>query len=215
MSDSIPPHAGQPVIRSGPPADSASAGMILMHGRGATAENIILLAEQFDQSGFTYVAPQAAENTWYPFSFMSNIDDNKQGISSAFSVISALIDELHSGGLPMNKIILLGFSQGACLVLEYAARNARQFGGIVGLSGGLIGPDGTPRNYPGSLHGTPVFLGCSDVDPHIPEHRVEETSLVLRRLGGSVTRRLYHAMGHTVNEDEIDFIQDMMDNLLQ
>ena len=214
MTRPIPPHAGQPTIRTGASSDRTAAAMILIHGRGATAANIITLAEQFEQPEFIYIAPQAKDDAWYPYSFRSNISDNEPGISSAFSIIDSLIETLRAEGLPLDRIMLLGFSQGACLALEYAARHAQKFGGVVGLSGALIGPDQTPRTYPGSLDGTPVFLGCSDVDPHIPEHRVEEASLVFRQLGGHVTRRFYHGLGHTVNDDEIDFIQDMMTGLL-
>lgn len=213
------PHQGQPVLAAGAPLDQAQAAMILVHGRGATAESILTLtaefkASGFDDSGFAYLAPQAAGNTWYPYSFLTPIPHNEPGLSSGLRVIADLIDHMTAAGIPQERMMLLGFSQGACLTLEFTARHARRYGGIAGLSGGLIGPDGTPRNYEGSLSGTPVFLGCSDVDFHIPKERVEHTAEVLRHLGGDVTMRLYPGMDHTVNQDEVDFVVGMMKNLL-
>ncbi len=188
----------------------AKAAMIMLHGRGASAEDILLLANEFDRADFAYVAPQAAGRTWYPYSFLQPLELNEPHLSSALRVITETIELLNAAGLPAERIMLLGFSQGACLALEYGARNARRYGGIVGLSGGLIGPEGTPRNYPGSLAGTPVFLGCSDVDMHIPKARVLHTAEMLHQLEGEVTLRLYPGMGHTVNEDELGFVRGMM-----
>jgi len=185
-------HQGQPVLQTGEPLATARAAMILMHGRGASAEDILGLAEQFDQPGFAYLAPQARGSVWYPNRFMEPLESNEPWLSSALDVITQLLKQLGDQGLAAERVILLGFSQGACLVTEYAARNPQRYGGVAGLSGGLIGPDGTPRPDPplGSLEGTPVFLGCSDVDPHIPKSRVEYTAQVLSRLGGRVTTRL-------------------------
>lgn len=188
--------------------------MVLVHGRGATADSILTLTDEFDQPDFAYLAPQAAGNTWYPYSFLAPIAQNEPGISSGMTAIADVLAQITAAGIPLERIILLGFSQGACLTLEFAARNARRYGGIVGFSGGLIGPEGTPRLYPGSLDGTPVFLGCSDNDPHIPKERVEHTAEVLKRVGAQVTARLYPGMGHTVNQDEIDFVREMMASLV-
>ena len=204
------PHQGRPVLAAGTPLDQAQAAMVLIHGRGATAESILDLAAEVDRPGFAYLAPQAAGNTWYPNSFLAPIPSNEPGLSSGLAVIDDLLAYLAGAGLPAERTILLGFSQGACLTLEYVARHARRYGGVAGLSGGLIGPDGTPRDYAGSLTGTPVFLGCSDVDFHIPKERVEDTAAVLRRLGGDVTVRLYHNMGHTVNADELAAVRALM-----
>ena len=143
-----------------------------MHGRGASAEDVLSLAAEFGTTDVAYLAPQAAGRTWYPYSFLSPTQDNEPGISSGLRVLAALVDGLAGQQIPPARIALLGFSQGACLSLEFAARHARRYAAVVGLSGGLIGPPGTPRNYPGSLDGTPVFLGCSDIDPHIPLERV-------------------------------------------
>jgi predicted esterase len=184
--------------------------MVLIHGRGATARSMLPLIDELERPGFAYLAPQATGNTWYPYSFLSPIAQNEPFLSSALAAVGALLDRLAEAGIPPERTILLGFSQGACLALEFAARHARRYGGLAGLSGGLIGPDGTPRDYPGSLAGTPVFLGCSEGDPHIPRERVLHTAEVLRRLGGDVTARLYPNLGHTINQDELDAVREMM-----
>lgn len=205
------PHAGQPILQAGAPLDEARAAMVMVHGRGATAQSILWLQEDLKQPDFVYLAPQAAGNTWYPHSFLQPIPMNEPYLTSALTAISDVIERLNRAGFTHDRIMLLGFSQGACLALEYAARNARRYGGVVGLSGGLIGPDGISRNYAGSLEGTPVFLGCSDLDAHIPKARVIHSAEVLRMLEGQVTARLYPNMGHTINEDEIDFVRAMME----
>src|SRR2546421_5846508 len=204
------PHQGQPVLSAGESLDRASAAMVLLHGRGATAEDILELAAEFKQGGFVYLAPQAAQHSWYPNSFLTPMPGNEPGLSSGLAVIAALLAQLAGAGIPTERTMLLGFSQGACLMLEFAARNARRYGGLVGLSGGLIGPEGTPRNYGGSLEGTPGFLGCSDSEFHIPRERVEQSAAVFQQLGGNVTAKLYPRMGHTVNRDEIQAVQGMM-----
>jgi phospholipase/carboxylesterase len=200
---------GRRVLQAGERLETAHAAMILIHGRGATAEDIMTVAAEVDQPGWCYLAPQSAGNAWYPNPFTAPIESNEPYLSAALDMMSRLVDEVQSH-VPVERIALLGFSQGACLTLEYAARNARRYGAIFGLSGGLIGPDGTPRDYPGSFDGTPAFLGCSDVDPHIPKERVMEAAEVLERMGAKVTLRLYPGMGHLVNEDEIATVRDMM-----
>jgi predicted esterase len=184
--------------------------MILVHGRGATAEDILGLAGELGRPDLAYVAPQATGFTWYPYSFLAPMERNEPGLSSGLALIGHLVDRLGEAGIPPERTVLLGFSQGACLSLEYAARNARRFAGVAGLSGGLVGPPGTPRDYPGSFDGTPVFLGCSDRDPHIPLERVKETTEVLTRMGAQVTERIYPAMGHTVNEDELEHVRGLV-----
>lgn len=207
------PHQEQPVRTAGVPLDQASAAMVMIHGRGATAESILTLAAALDVPGFAYLAPQARDNTWYPQSFLAPIEHNEPGISSGMQAIDDVLARVTRAGIPLERTILLGFSQGACLASEFAARQARRYGGVAALSGGLIGPEGTPRDYRGSLEGTPVFVGCSDVDPHIPADRVRETAAVMRRLGGQVTMRLYPGMGHLVNQDEIAAVRTMMAEL--
>ena len=215
MGNMTGPHEGQPLLTAGESLDRATAAMVMVHGRGAAAEDILALAAEMNQSGFVYVAPQAAQNSWYPNSFLAPIQSNEPGLSSGLAVIASILAQLAEAGISAERTMLLGFSQGACLSLEFAARNAQRYGGLVGLSGGLIGPDGTPRKYAGSLEGTPVFLGCSDADFHIPKERVEHSAEVLQRLGGNVTKRLYPRMGHTVIRDEVRFVHGMMAELVE
>jgi predicted esterase len=208
------PHQNQPVITAGKALKEAGAALILIHGRGDTAKNFITLANELYHPDLAYLAPQAAGNTWYPFSFLAPIADNEPGISSGIMAIGDLLAEITAAGIPDERIMLVGFSQGACLTLEFIARSARRYGSVLGFSGGLIGPDGTPRNYSGSLEQTPIFLGCSDVDFHIPKERVELTAQVLGQLDGQVTMRFYPGMGHTINQDELDFARQLISNLL-
>jgi len=210
MTTDDDPHAGQPVHTAGAPLEDARAAVIMIHGRGASAESILTLAAALPAPGVAFLAPQAAGGAWYPLGFMSPIARNEPGITSAMRTIDRLLARVADADIAPEHTVLLGFSQGACLATEYAARHARRYGGVVGLSGGLIGPDGTPRDYAGSLDGTPVFLGCSDVDFHIPAARVRETAEVLRRLGGDVDARLYTGMGHTVNDDELDAVRALI-----
>lgn len=209
------PHQNQPVIREGKPLSEARAAMILLHGRGATAEDILMLAYELEHPDMAYLAPQAAGSTWYPYSFLAPIPKNEPGLSSGLALVGRLVDDVVSASISRDRILIAGFSQGACLGLEYVARNAGRFGGVLGYSGGLIGPEGAPREYVGSLDGTPVFLGCSDADFHIPKERVEETARVLGELGGDVTMRLYPGLGHTINQDELDHGLAMVTALMQ
>lgn len=209
------PHHGQPVRAAGASLDRARAAMLMVHGRGARAEDILSLADEFALPEFAYLAPQAAGNTWYPNRFLVPMEENEPWLSSALEFVGDVLNQITSAGIPPERTILLGFSQGACLTLEFAARNARRYGGVVGLSGALIGPPGTPRNYEGSLAGTPVFLGCSDVDFHVPRELVDQTAEVMRKMGGDVTERIYPNMGHTVNQDEIDFVRELMKRVIQ
>lgn len=208
------PHAGQPVAVKGEPLETAKAAMVMVHGRNATTAHILSLVPEIDQPGFVYLAPQAAGNTWYPNSFLADLESNEPNLSSAFNVLQMIFSHLRVAGIAPEKTILLGFSQGACLALEFAARNARRYGGVVGLSGGLIGPDGTPREYGGGFDGTPIFIGCSDVDSHVPLKRVQESAKVLREMGAEMTPRIYPGMGHTVNDDEIAFVRTMMQQVV-
>jgi predicted esterase len=207
------PHDGQPVLAAGEPLDRAEAAVVLVHGRGARAEDILYDAAPLLQvPGVAFLAPAAASNTWYPYPFMAPMELNEPWLSSALEFLGRVIGQA-SSQVPPERVGLLGFSQGACLTLEYAARNARRYGAIVGWTGGLIGPDDTPRDYPGSFDGTPVFLGSSDPDPHIPTDRVQLTAEVLARLGGEVDVRLYPGMGHTVNADETARTRELIEAL--
>jgi predicted esterase len=210
LDDISGPHRGQPVVTAGAPLDQAAAAMILLHGRGSSADDIIRLGDALDAERVAYLAPQAAGHTWYPRPFLAPIAENEPALSSALAVIEALLRYLEDAGMPAERVVIGGFSQGACLSSEFSARHARRYGGIVALSGGLIGPPGTSRAYPGSLAGTPVFLGCSDIDPHIPLERVDETATVLSDLGAAVLKRIYPGMGHAINADEIGYVQNLL-----
>ncbi len=207
------PHQGGRVHFAGLAPEQASAAMVLVHGRGGSAADMLALAQELEHPGFAYLAPQAADFTWYPYGFMAPLEANEPGLSSGLAWLDELLADLADDGVPAERVVLVGFSQGACVALEYAARNARRYGGVAGLSGGLIGPPGTPRDYDGWFDGTPVFLGCSDVDPHVPAERVEETAAVIEGLGGQVEKRIYPGLGHTVNRDEIDAVREMMSAL--
>ena len=196
------PHDGQPVLRSGAALDKARGAMILVHGRGASAADIMTVGSELTHPGFAYLAPEAAGHAWYPHPFTAPLESNEPFLSSALDVLEQLIATV-TEHVPHERVILLGFSQGACLMLEFAARHARRYGGLIAFSGGLIGPDGAPRDYPGSFAGTPVFIGCSDVDPHIKKEKVVEAGEVMKRMGANVTVKLYPNMAHTVNADEI------------
>jgi len=202
-------------MHAGAPLDTARAVMIMVHGRNAAPENILELTDVLDRPQFAYVGPAAAGGTWYPYSFMAPREQNEPGISSGLAVIESLVTTLIARGFAAERIMLLGFSQGACLTSEFAIRHPRRYGGVMALSGGLIGPPGTTwDDVTTSLDGTPVFLGCSDVDPHIPAERVRESEAVFRRLGAAVTRKLYPGMGHVVSGDEIENVQRVMDEVL-
>jgi predicted esterase len=209
------PHRKVPVQTTGAALDAARAAMILVHGRGASAASILTLAQELDLEGVAYLAPQAVGHTWYPHSFMAPMEQNEPGLSSALNLLGRLIGRVEAAGVSRERIALLGFSQGACLTTEFTVRHPKRYGGVFGLSGGLIGPEGTTFDYDGSMEDTPVFLGCSDRDPHIPLERVQETAAVFERLGADVEERIYEGMGHTVNQDEIAFVRDTMTVLVE
>jgi predicted esterase len=210
MDTNLDPHAGLPVLHSGAAIDEARLVAVLLHGRGASAEDILGLAAEFAVTDVAYLAPQAAGHAWYPYSFLAPLEQNEPWLGSALNAIARILADLEGRGVPASRTVLMGFSQGACLASEFAARNARRYAAVVALSGGLIGPAGTTRTYPGSLAGTPVFLGCSDIDPHIPVARVHESSEVLRWLGAVVDERVYPGMGHTINADEIEAVTALL-----
>lgn len=207
-------HQGLPVYSAGKPLAEARGALVLLHGRGASAHSILNLERFLSLSELAYLAPQAADNTWWPARFLDPLELNEAWLSSALQVVDDLVQRILEAGIPPGRIFLGGFSQGAILATEYVARHARRYGGLFVLSGGLFGPPGTPRNYPGDLEGTPVFIGCSDVDPHIPLWRVEETASVLAQSGGTVIKKIYPGMGHLINEDEIQAVQQIIDTAL-
>lgn len=221
--DASHPHHGQEIATTGAPLGQGRAVVIMIHGRNAAPANILSLAPELDRSlgsardrpDVTYLAPAAANATWYPYSFLADREKNEPWLSSALRMLGELVERVSDAGIPKHKILLLGFSQGACLSSEFAVRNAARYGGILIYSGGVIGPPGTTWNETGDFDKTPVFLGCSDVDAHVPKARVDESADVFARMGADVTKRIYPGMGHLVNEDEIKFARDLIDKVLE
>ena len=207
------PHAAAPVMVVGPPVEEARLAVVMLHGRGADPADILPLRNHLRADGAVFVAPGAVGGQWYPQRFVAPLEANQPFLSSALDLVAAIVEELEARGVPGERIVLLGFSQGGCLALEHGARQARRWGGLVGLSAGLIGPPGHVWAFQGSLDGTPVVLGCSERDPHIPVGRVDETSRELARLGGSVWLRIYPGSAHAVFPDEIEQVQRVLDGL--
>ena len=188
--------------------------VVMIHGRNAGPENILDLVPRLARPQFEYLAPAAPNRTWYPFSFMAEFEKNEPHVSNALAQVKAVVEEAERNGVAREQIVLLGFSQGACLATEFVIRNASRFGGLIAFSGGAIGPPGTQWNYPGNFAGTPMFFGCSDVDAHVPAERVRESAEVCARMGAQVTTRIYPGMGHLINDDEIAHAQELLDLLL-
>jgi predicted esterase len=188
--------------------------LVLLHGRGATAESILSLHTQMALPTVAAIAPQAAGYSWYPHSFLAPIEANEPFLGSALRCIESIVDGLLGSGLPSDKIVLLGFSQGACLTTEYVARHPRRYGAVIAFTGGLIGPVGTPRDYAGSLAGTSIFLGTSDPDPHVPFERVQETAALFKKMGADVDARRYPGMPHTINEEELGAARSLLERVV-
>lgn len=193
-------------------ADISSNGnvIIMIHGRGASASDILGLAGHLELRDYALLAPQATNNTWYPFSFMAPRKENEPWLSSALALLEGMVKDLLDKGVSENNIHLLGFSQGACLALEFAAMHARQYGGVIAFTGGLIGHKLDRQNYTGSFHNAPIFIGSSDPDPHVPVERVLDTVRILKEMDASVTQKIYPQMGHTINQDEIDMANSIL-----
>ncbi|MCB1486734.1 MAG: dienelactone hydrolase family protein [Bauldia sp.] len=213
MTGQPSPHKGQPVLHTGADLDTATAAVIMLHGRGANAADILGLAESFDRPGLAYLAPEAAGHTWYPLSFLAPTVRNQPFLASALEVIADLVGFLITKDILPERTALVGFSQGACLSLEFAARHPDRYGAVGAFTGGLIGESIDPSDYHGSLEGTPVFIGSSDVDPHVPLPRVRESSAIMAKLGGEVTEKVYPGMAHTINEDEIEHVRALLDRM--
>jgi predicted esterase len=193
--------------RAGAPPARAKGVVLLVHGRGASAESMLPLADAVAMPDLCYLAPQAEGHTWYPQSFMAPTAANEPYLSRALERIAGIIADILGTGIDAAKLAVIGFSQGACLASETVLRNPRSYGFVGILSGGVIGPPGTERDYQGSLAGARVFLGCSDHDPHIPLARVKETTAVFTRMGAAVTERIYPGSAHGINEDEITYLR--------
>jgi phospholipase/carboxylesterase len=208
------PHREQPVLRKGSALEDASGAVIMVHGRGASASDILSLADEMYHPELTYLAPQAAGHTWYPNSFLAPLAENEPWLSSALKKIKDIVDSIISSGVPRQKIVVAGFSQGACLSTEFVARHAGQYGGLIAFTGGLIGPTGTRFQYPGSLAGMQAFLGAGDPDPHVPWERVEASASVLSEMGANVTLRRYPGLPHSISEDEIKSARPIIEGLM-
>jgi predicted esterase len=198
------------LLLAGPEPEKAAMTVLCIHGRGAPAQSILSLFGELGFENLAAIAPEAAGRSWYPHSFLSPLEANQPHLDAALARMEWHIAELDARGIPAERVAFLGFSQGACLATEFVARHPRRYAAVLGLSGGLIGPPGTPRNYRGSLAGTPVFLGSGDPDPHVPFGRVEETRAVLARMGAGVELRRYPGLGHSINDDEIDACRDLL-----
>lgn len=210
MDQIIDPHAGQPVRTAGEPLEKARAAVILLHGRGAGAADILSLAGELAVPGLAYLAPEAAGGVWYPYSFLSPLEKNQPWLDSALATLARLSAGVEARGLPTGRIAWLGFSQGACLALEYAVRFPQPYGAVIAFSGGLIGPPGQVRHDQGDLAGTPVYIGCSDHDPYIPAERVRFSAANLQRLGAQVNAQFFPGMPHTINRQELETARGML-----
>ena len=206
----VGPHAGQAVLRNGPAVADAGKAVIAIHGRGAGAADIISLARAIDLPDVAWLAPEASSHTWYPYSFLMPVEQNQPFLDSALSVVGGLLHHLEDSGIPAERVVLLGFSQGACLASEFVARHPRRYGGLVVFSGGLIGSEIDPSGYSGDLGGTPMVGGCSDIDPHIPLERFEITGRVMAALGADVDFRVFPEMGHTINLEELAAARELI-----
>lgn len=207
------PHAGQPILTAGAPRGAADAAVVLLHGRGATANGILDLGHELDRSNVAFVAPQASRSRWYPYSFLAPLEQNQPHLDSALRAVGDAVNVARDAGVPRERVVILGFSQGACLGSEWAIRNPARYGGVVALSGGLIGPERSSWPQNGTFDGTPAFFGCSDEDPHVPATRVRESAAAYRERGAEVTERLYEGMGHTVNDDEVAWVRGLLDGM--
>jgi phospholipase/carboxylesterase len=191
------------IVTGGKKLSEAKKALIMMHGRGADANDILGLSQYLSVTDFALLAPEATNNTWYPQSFLAPKSLNEPWLSSAIDLIDEAVKDIVAGGIPKSSIYFLGFSQGACLTLEYVTRNATKYGGIIAFTGGLIG-DKIDRNvYKGDFENTPVFIGTSNPDPHVPVERVYASANILSEMGASLTNKVYENMGHTINNDEI------------
>ncbi|MEX2524744.1 MAG: phospholipase [Gammaproteobacteria bacterium] len=204
------PHLDMPVSREGMPFNQAAGAAIAMHGRGRDPEDILQVCRRIGLDKLSWLAPAAHENTWYPQSFMADIVDNEPFLSWTLERIDTLVDEVTGHGIPQDRTVLLGFSQGACAVAEYAVRNARRYGGVILFTGGLIGPPGSQWNYEGDFAGTPAFIGGSDEDDWVPAVRMRETRDVLQSMGARVSEYFYSGREHIVSEEEVDAARDII-----
>jgi phospholipase/carboxylesterase len=191
------------IIAAGKDLNEDGKVLIMLHGRGGSAEDILSLSSHLEVKDFTLLAPQATNNSWYPYSFLAPPSQNEPWLSSALNLLKELLDELKNKSILIENVYFLGFSQGACLTLEFVTRNAKKYGGVVAFTGGLIGDKIYNENYKGDFQNTPIFIGTSNPDPHVPVERVYATTNILKDMNAAVTEKIYNNMGHTINQDEI------------
>lgn len=204
------PHAEQPILSGGVPIAIASGAIILLHGRGASAEDILALGQAISPAGWAMLAPEAAGHTWYPYSFLAPREQNEPCLTSALGQVQAALDVALGAGIPVAKIVVSGFSQGACLATEFVGRHPRRYGALLAFTGGLIGPAEALLPLPGDLAGTPVLLSSGDPDPHVPWARVEQSGALLEQIGGRVSLQRYAGRPHTITADEIRVAREML-----
>lgn len=208
------PHEKSPVYAAGVKLEEAKSAMILVHGRGASAQDILSLSSPLNFPGMAYLAPQAEGFIWYPNRLIAPVESNEPYLSAAITKIDGLVKRIESSGIPVEKIFIGGFSQGASLSSEYVIRNPRPYGGLLIFSGGYIWQNGNPREASGNLNGMPVFNGCSNVDPFIPLERVKETTALLTSMGAEVTERIYPNMDHTIIDEEMELARELVEKRL-
>jgi len=211
MTNPIDPHANTPVLHAGAPLALAPGAVVLLHGRGGSADEILSLAPHFNHPELAWLAPQAAQHTWYPNSFLAPRESNEPYLTSALNKIEAVVASIEAAGIPRDRIVIAGFSQGACLTSEFAATHPARYAGLIAFTGGLIGPPDADLHHPGSLAGTPTLLLSGDPDPHVPWTRVAATAAELERMGAVVTAKRYPGRPHTVSEDEIVLARQLLD----
>ena len=207
------PHGGQLVLTAGRKLAEAAGAVVLLHGRGASAEDILGLGRELGNEDLAFFAPQAAEHSWYPYSFLAPIQQNEPWLTSALNRLASTIDDISNAGMERAKIVIAGFSQGACLATEFVARNPARYGGLLAFSGGLIGPPGTEFRYAGKLDGTPAFFGGVDPDAHVPWQRVQESAAVLAALGAEVIVKRYPGMPHAINQAELEQARNLISRI--
>lgn len=195
---------------AGVPLEKAKKALIMLHGRGATAESILSLGEHLKVDDYALIAPQATNNTWYPYSFMAPEQENEPWLSSAINIVNQTVDKVLQSGIKSEDIYFLGFSQGACLATEYTARNAQRYGGVVAFTGGLIGKEINMSNYSGDFEQTPIFFGTGNPDFHVPVERVYTSANIARKMNADVTEKVYENRGHTISEDEINIVNSLV-----
>ena len=200
------------IITAGKKMDEAKKALIMVHGRGASAEDIIGLSPSLNVKDYALIAPQATNYTWYPYSFLAPPKQNEPWLSSALELLNEVVRDINKAGITADNIYFLGFSQGACLTLEFVTRHAKKWGGVAAFTGGLIGDKIYPENYTDDFNGTPIFIGTSNPDPHIPVERVHETTKILKTMNASVTEKIYQNMGHTISQDEIEKANELIFN---